>query len=201
MSINSPPESTGYARHNWWGDTDTDADASVDDEDRADPNDPNALIAHELLLDTATMLCKTTLLEDPWNGGRMAEAIALVLDDDPEFDGRHDQLHRQNEEVELTEPCIRPPTETVRDQRHRKRMNEETGYITGGETTGVIIQDRPLEEFMSVVHIWLEGRRGELLDREKREARQLAARLKQQGELRDVDVLTKVVAYVRNGEQ
>ncbi len=39
-----------------------------------------------------------------------------------------------------------------------------------------------------------------LFDREKREARQLAARLKQQGEMRDVDVLTKVVAFVRDGE-
>jgi len=200
MSTQSSSESDSYPRHNFWGEEDANSDAADGVDDRADPNDPNALIAHELLLDTATMLCKTTLLEEPWNGGRLAEAIALVLDDDPNFDGRHEQMHRENGEVELSEPCIRPPTETVRDQRHRKRMNEEMGYITGGETTGVIIQDRPLEEFMSVVHIWLEGRRGELLDREKREARQLAARLKQQGEMRDVDVLTKVVAYVRDGE-
>jgi len=53
------------------------------------------------------MLCKTTLLEEPWNGGRLAEAIALVLDDDPDFDGRHEQMHRENGEVELSEPCIR----------------------------------------------------------------------------------------------
>jgi len=200
MSTQSSSESDSYPRHNFWGEEDSNSDADDGVDDRADPNDPNALIAHELLLDTATMLCKTTLLEKPWNGGRLAEAIALVLDDDPDFDGRHEQMHRKNGEVELSEPCIRPPTETVRDQRHRKRMNEEMGYITGGETTGVIIQDRPLEEFMSVVHIWLEGRRGELLDREKREARQMAARLKQQGEMRDVDVLTKVVAFVRDGE-
>lgn len=198
MSTNTAPERETYRRDNWWGDTEADTVVAVDDEDRPDPNDPNALIAHELLLDTATMLCKTTLLDEPWNGGRISEAIALVLDDDAAHDGRHEAMHHENREVELTDPCIRPPTATVRDQRHRKRMNEEMGYITGGESTGVIIQDRSLEEFMSVVQIWLEGRRGELLDREKREARQLAARLKQQGELRDVDVLTKVVASVRD---
>lgn len=195
--MSTTTESDGYRRDNWWGDNETGAVAAVEDDRRADPNDPNELIAHELLLDTATMLCKTTLLEEPWNGGRMAEAIALVLDDDPDHDGRHYQMHKEQGETELTDPVIRPPTETVRDQRHRKRMNEEAGYITGGETTGVIIQDRPLEEFMSVVQIWLSGRRGELLEEEKREARQLAARLKHQGEMRDVDVLTKVVASVR----
>lgn len=196
--MSTTTESDGYRRDNWWGDNDAGAVAVVDGE-RPDPNDPNELIAHELLLDTATMLCKTTLLEEPWNGGRISEAIALVLDDDPDHDGRHYQMHKTQGEVELTDPCIRPPTETVRDQRHRKRMNEEAGYITGGETTGVIIQDRSLEEFMSVVQIWLSGRRGELLETEKREARQLAARLKQQGELRDVDVLAKVVEFVRSG--
>ncbi len=77
-------------------------------------------------------------------------------------------------------------------------MQDEAGYITGGHSTGVLIQDRPLEEFMSVVQLWLEGRRTDMLESEKREARQLAARLKQQGELRDVDVLARVIESVRD---
>jgi len=51
---------------------------------------------------------------------------------------------------------------------------------------------------MSVVQLWLEGRRTDMLESEKREARQLAARLKQQGELRDVDVLARVIESVRD---
>jgi hypothetical protein len=71
------------------------------------------------------------------------------------------------------------------------------GYISDGFSTGVIIQDRPLEEFMAVVDIWLEGRRTDMHDREKSEAREYAARLKKQGQHRDVDVLAKVIKEVR----
>ncbi|WP_049980252.1 hypothetical protein [Halolamina rubra] len=195
MSTNT--ESDGYRRDNWWGDADIDADSRVNAANRPDPNDPNELIAHRLLRDTASMLCKTTLLEEPWNGGRLAEAIALVFDDDPDFDGRSQVMHYRQEPVELTDPEVRPPTATARDQRHRKRINREAGYISGGHSTGVLIQDRPLDAFMSVVQLWLAGRRTDLLESEKREARQLAARLKQQGELRDVDVLTRVIESVR----
>jgi len=67
------------------------------------------------------------------------------IDDPPEAWKAHNPnaQHHENREVELTEPTIRPPTETVRDQRHRKRVNEEIGYISGGVSTGVVVKPRP----------------------------------------------------------
>ncbi|WP_159435683.1 hypothetical protein [Halobaculum gomorrense] len=48
----------------------------------------------------------------------MAEAIALLLDDNPESKryGASLQLSYENKDVELTEPSIRPPSKTVDDQ-------------------------------------------------------------------------------------
>lgn len=192
-------QSAQYRRDNWW--FDEASDDVVDDEpdqglpnDRPDPNDPNEIVAHRLLIGSATLLCATTLRDTPYRSALEVGCAWLFDGDCLERDAL--AMHKENRPVELSEPCLRPPTETVRDQRHRKRVNDETGYISGGETTGVVIADRSLSEFIAVVNLWLESRR-DLRDQEKNEARQLAYRLKKSGELRDVDVLAKVVESVR----
>jgi len=104
----------------------------------------------------------------------------------------------ENREVELSEPELRPPTETVRDQRHRVRVNEEVGYLSGGHSTGVVLQDRSLEEFIAVLNLWLEGRNTDVPESIKAEARDKAYRLKREGEHRDVEILSEIVEDVRS---
>lgn len=202
MSAHSPAsdshDESPWRRDNWFGRQQRQTETMPD---KPDPNDPNRHIAFQLLRDTAVMLCRTSLRDDPWNGGHLAEAIALVLDDDPDHDGRASVMHTSQTATELSDPKHRPPTETVNAQRYRVRVNDETGYLTGLEgTTGVVIADRPLAEFISVVNLWLEGRRTDMLDREKEQARQMALSLKTDqadNGLSDLEILTKVVRSVR----
>ena len=210
----SQSHSETYPRENWWGDATSHdepdegdsaaGDNGVGDGPNAnpgpggtwspDPNDPNEIIAFRLLRDTGTMLCAATLFGDPdrgWGSHLEAEGI--------QYAPGHDSLamHHERREVELPDPAARPPTETVRDQRHRVRVNEETGYMTGGHSTAVVLQDRSLSEFIAVLNLWLEGRCQFVPDSIKRDARDLAYRRKRAGDTRDVDVLTEVVAFVR----
>lgn len=210
----SQRHSETYPRENWWGeatshnsqdDTDVEAgDYGVGDGPENNPgvagtwhpnaNDPNEIIAFKLLRDTGTMLCAATLFGDPdrgWSAHAAAEGIEFTPGHDP---AAH---HTENREVELSEPAVRPPTETVRDQRHRVRVNEEVGYLTGGHSTAVVMKDRSLEEFIAVVNLWLEGRNTDVPDGIKRDARDLAYRRKREGKTRDVDVLSEIVRFVR----
>jgi hypothetical protein len=129
-------------------------------------NDPNEVIAHQLLRAFATIICKRTVDEE----GRM---------------------------VELTDPCIRPPTDTVRDARFRKRFNPETGYISGGESTSVTWAPMATDDLLELVDLYLEGRHGDLLDHQKESARELAYRQKKQGDLSDYRIMSNVVEHVR----
>jgi|GEM_PF-573857 hypothetical protein len=219
----SDPPALG-SRDNWWGDTtdqntDTDTDDRVDDThntNRPDPNNPAEIIAHTILRETATMICATNLRDEPYlddvedlthDERKVAEAFAAL---DGERYGKY-ALHTDNEAVEMTDPAIRlgqhaPEKSLVGEygcERHRKRYNPATGYVSGGETTGVLIQDRPWGELREVIEQWLRGvaarESSGLTTNDVDDALQFAKRLKKNVDhngLRDVDIMTKVVERV-----
>jgi len=206
------------SRDNWWGDPRDNNDEVDADEDaeRADPNNPSEIVAHRLLRETATMICASTLRDDPTidtegldRGQTQTTELFSFLDGETWNDNA---LHTENKAVELTDPAIRlgqhnPESSLVGEwgsERHRKRYNAVTGYISGNETTGVLIQDRPLDELMVVIEQWLRGvaARGKkgLTDSTIRETLDLARGLKKnthQNGMRDVDIMAKVVEKVR----
>lgn len=205
-------QSETYPRSNWWGEaTSHEEEPAVEPGEygvgdgpgenpgvagtwKPDPNDPNEIIAFRLLRDTGEMLCAATLFGDPdrgWSSHVGAEGIQFAPDHDPLA------MHTERRAVELSEPAARPPTETVRDQRHRVRVNEEMGYMSGGHSTACVLQDRSIDEFVSVLNLWLTGRGKFVPDSIKRDARDLAYRRKREGEMRDVDILTEIVEFVR----
>ena len=208
----SHSQSETYPRENWWGEaTSHDDDPAVDAGEygvgdgpennpgvagtwKPNPNDPNEIIAFRLLRDTGTMLCAATLFGDPdrgWSNHLAAEGIQYAPGHDPLA------MHTERHAVELSDPAALPPTETVRDQRFRVRMNEETGYLSNGHSTACVLQDRSIEEFIAVLNLWLGGRNTDVPDSIKRDARNLAYRRKREGDCRDVDVLAEVVEFVR----
>lgn len=225
-------DSDGYPRTNYWGemtDHEDDRDAGEygvgDDPENnpgpggtwhPDPNDQDRIIAKGILLETATVLCSTTLFETPClPGGHVQQLCAFQFcgpewaehEHDPEnppaewLDHDPDAQHHRNERIELTEPKVRPPTETVRDQRHRKRVNEEIGYISGGISTGVVVEPRPAHELAEVLDDWLDGRKDNVSEEIKQDARDKLYELKREGNHSDVDILTTVIAYVRSEEK
>jgi hypothetical protein len=123
------------------------------------------------------------------------------------IDGHGDALHNENREVELSEPALHVPkdggeefgTREYGQFRHRRRVNEETGYVSGGESTGVWIQDRPTDEFMELVGWYLHDVRDDIPPKLRNDAKSLAKQLKVQGETRDVDIMTRVVQKIRDG--
>lgn len=57
------------------------------------------------------------------------------------------------EPTELTEPEVYPPSGGNREHMRAARVNEDEGYITGGESTGVRLGDLPADEFFDVLEI------------------------------------------------
>jgi len=200
------------SRDDWWGETDTESetdDSNHHNSNRPDPNNPAEIIAQSILRETATMICATTLRDKPGiEGGQTAQLFAFL--DGEEFDPL--ALHTENKAVELTDPAIRlgnhaPESSLVGEfgcERHRKRYNPESGYITGNETTGVLIQDRPCDELLTVIELWLRGVAARedngVAESDVDDALTFAERLKQNVDhngLRDVDIVSKVVDRVR----
>jgi hypothetical protein len=145
------------------------------------------------------MLCSETLFATPALEGGHIEQLCRFLFEPAEEWREHnpDAHHTSKREVELSEPCLRPPTETVRDQRHRVRVNDEVGYISGGHSTGVVLQDRSLENLIAIVNLWLTGRQADVPDSIKQDARDLAYSMKREGDDRDIEILSEVVEFVR----
>lgn len=185
-----PKAKSPYRRDDWFGD---DADSpSIEHEAgeygvgdgpttnpgpageyRSDPNDPAAIVAFRILRKSATILCSRS------------------QDEPDDLD-----LHDAPGEVELSEPIARPPTDTVRGQRHRVRVNEEYGYLSGGHSTGCIIKDRPAEDFLAVVDEWLTSA-VHLPPSRREQLRNEAASLKHGGEVHDVEIMRRIVEEAR----
>lgn len=212
--------SSPYPRDNYFDDLGGDVDDGFDSEQKSEQPDRDwgvhhrfkhydveEVIAHRILRESATMLCAETLWGDPYNGGRLAELWALVFEDEV-IDGQGWKLHVENEEVELTDPLYPLPkrasdtfgTRDYGQYRHRARKSPDTGYLTMGETTGVVIQDQSEEDFLDTVRNWLVGRGSDLTDNQRDDVMQYARRLKRGGDLRDTDIMTKVVEKVRSNE-
>ena len=202
------------ARENFWGDDlSTDDDPNHDDDPDRDyglhhrfkpPQDKDAILAHRLLRESATMLCGETLRSAPYNGGRLAELVAWCFDEEC-IDGRGDAMHHAVEQVELTDPQEHIPraasaefgTSDSGQFRHRSRVNEETGYLSGhGGSTHVVIADRPTEEFMAVVDAAIQH-----FDPLTREARQIRNRAKSMkcdpSGKHDTEIMRAVVGWLR----
>ena len=192
-------ESDWFAARDYPGHGDQDDDRDGDGSHHRDYGATSKAdwLAHQLLRRTGRLLCATTLFGTPDRG---LEPLFAWLYDDDLVD--HDPLamHHENGEVELTDPIVRLGrvggeefgTTEYTSERYQKRVNPEHGYISGGESTGVIIGDRPTAAFLEVVDIYLDvkdiewGRAAEL--------RELAEREKEAGERRDVDILSRVIA-------
>jgi hypothetical protein len=208
--MSTHPESAAYrwSETEWYDQTGANDTESADEPDYGPHHDEYGgtsraeWVAHGILRETARLLCARTALEDPYAGGDLAEAVALVLDDDPGHDGRGDELHVDNHEVELSDPTMvlgRTAGEGwgIREYgqfRRRRRVNPETGYVSGGESTGVLIADRPLPEFMAVVDLVLMS--NVTGPDEATEIREWARSEKCEGQQRDVDILSGVLAML-----
>ena len=211
------------SREDWWyddlhGDTDIDTEPlAIGEVDRPDPNNPAGIIAHAILRETATILCGESLDGEPYldNVGDLAHDQRKVAEAFAALDGeRYGEYatHDENEEVELTDPTIRlgntaPESTLVGEwgvERYRKRINPQTGYITGNETTYVAIKKRPLPKIMAVIEGWLRGVAARddsgLTESEIQDLLDLARSLKKnqhQNKKDDFDIVEKVVERVR----
>lgn len=156
-------------------------------------------LAFKILQQTGRVLCATTLF-DPPNRPDCAlwtPALAFV------FDGEqiaHDPraMHHRNEERELSEPGIvnaKTASEAwggVNYAGESVRVEEHAGYLSGGESTGCIIADRPHDAFMHVIDTILPLTN--LTPRQQREVRTWMSDEKRQGDDRDVDLLEQFLA-------
>lgn len=201
---NASPDSEGYARTDWWGD---DLDDDTDQEVGHDPKPFNyksekaSWLAHGMLKDTAQILSATTLFETPaFPGGSKAQSIAFVFDDEC---NPHNELavHEENERVEMTDPDVHVPSESPEmwgcvdygQSRHRCRVDEEHGYLGR-----IMIADQPEEEFLEAVYGLVDWWKGvkDLREQEAAKLRRDARRMKRSGDLRDVDIVERLLADV-----
>lgn len=159
-------------------------------------------LAFKILKQTGRALCSTTLFRPPDRGlGEWGDAFSLVMDGEP-VDHDPAAMHHENHELELSDPTLRIPKtasarygETDYGVFRTRRRHTETGYISGGESTGIVIADRPLPAFMNVVETVLLLREAHLSERQLRDLREWAAELKRGAdETRDTDILAKILA-------
>lgn len=178
------PSEDGYRRDNWWGGESDDAD---EPQGRSwghahqfvAGTSREAWVAHEILRKGATMLSAVTLFEDP---------------DDPLA------IHDENHASELSDPELHVPHEASSAwydqdygvQRHRRRYDLEYGYVSG-----VVIEDRPTDDFLAIVDDVVEY--AALPPSRAEETLEKARELKQRGEHRDVDILERLLRdYIAN---
>lgn len=161
-------------RGNWWFDeTDTDETAGQTGHAETDGTDAAEYVAFQQIQALTNPICARTKHQPAWNGGRLAELCAWLFDGEC-IDGRGDQLHREQTEVELTEPEFYCPKQIQRGSRLiayrqfrlRRRYNPETGYINFGETTATGIPEIQYETYEQAVHnyLWENGTPGREID-------------------------------------
>lgn len=198
-------ESEWFEQREYYGYDDADED---DDRDRGGHCNYGTTskadwLAHQLLRRTGRLLCSTALFAPPDRG---VEPLFAWLFDDEEIDHDPDAMHHENAEIELTEPIVRLGniagkefgTTEYTSERYQKRVNPEHGYISGGESTGVIIADRPKAAFLEVVDIYLAMK--DLKWSRAEQLREYAEAEKLSGEARDVDILASVIAAAESPE-
>jgi len=174
MSTNDASDSQGYRRDNWWGSPDVRTaatehrDHGTDWSEEEIHDEKAAAVAHQLLRGVAPALCQVSVV-------------------DPGKDA-----------TELTEPSVYPHGEGNRDHLRQARVNEETGYITGGESTGVVLGDLPAEEFFDVIEILLavwQKTQG-ISERQATTLMRDAKRMKSTPDISDEDAIARLVRDV-----
>ena len=156
-------------------------------------------VSHDILKQTARLLCATTLFGTP-DRGWTPHMAAHGIPDAPDHEST--AMHHERRELELTEPRVamgktRGDAWGHREYGytgHNERVTPETGYLSGGESTGVVIADRPTEEFLAVVDLVVSAHC--LRPAEADEVRTWAKKQKAAGEDRDVDILAGVLAML-----
>lgn len=105
--------------------------------------------------------------------------------------------------VELDEPQHYPPGEGNRQHLRAIRANAEEGYLTGGESTAVVLDGVPTEPFIGLVETWLEYcvREGHIGRELADQLRADAQSLKQGTDKRDEQILQLLVEDVLAGER
>lgn len=174
----SRSESRGYRRDNWWGRDDPEVRTVADDHHEGALAWPERTqekarhVAHLLLSGVAPALCSTALA-DP---SKTAAELGL--------------------------PEHYPPGRGNRTHMRAIRANDRDGYLTGGESTGVVLDGTPTDEFLSLVRTWLAHCRQQGLvgdDRADALFRD-AQSMKAAGDDRDQDILATLVRDVMAGE-
>jgi len=105
--------------------------------------------------------------------------------------------------VELGEPDHYPTSEGNREHLRAVRANETDGYLTGGESTAVVLDGTPTAKFVALVETWLdycvaEGHIGPAL---REDLLSDAKSMKQGTDKRDERILELLVADVLAGER
>jgi len=207
MSQSRPPEhqqsaeGAQYAAHDWWGDNETDEEPTTghDPEDFHYHRERAQWVAHDILKQTAELVCPIALNAEP---DRLAALFEWLETGEAETGHDPTAMHHENEKVELTEPEMFVPLETSEEyggkpleygQRpHRNRFNPEHGYIVGPQ-----ILDRSEDEFMAITNMVLDHLRADtssgLSQRERDKLERDARRMKQAGNRRDTDVLATII--------
>lgn len=164
-------------------------------------------VAWDIYLQVAPAYCAASLwgpTELP--GGRDAQLCAWLFDGECISDERVWAMHEENEQMELSEPQLHIPKRApekagMKDYgqyRYRRRVNPETGYITGGASTAVVVGDLPKEEFMTVISTILSM--SDLMPDAVAEVRRFARQLKSApNDMRDVEIVERVLYLADNG--
>lgn len=181
-----------------------DPDAVGRHHDSYDGSDRLAWIAHDILKASGRLLCSTTLTKPPdrgWSPHMAAEGYANAPDHDPTA------MHHERRDAELSEPRV-PLGKTAGEDwgtaeyghtGHDHRVTEEVGYFSGGESTGIIIADRPTEEFLAVIDLVVATK--DLRPSVADHVRAFAREQKEHGQKHDKDLLRDVLARIEAAER
>lgn len=173
MAATKPSDgsSSPYRRDNWHGDNEVRAVADQHGTDWSNEeitNDKAASVAHKILRGVAPAIC-------------------LVSKVDP-----------AKEPVELTDPAVYPHGDGNRQHIRKARVNELDGYITGGESSGVVLGDLPAEEFFDVVEILLAiwQKTAGISERQASKLMVDAKRMKSTPDISDEEAISRLVRDV-----
>jgi len=142
----SQTESSPYIRDNWFADEEDDENRDDQREREVAGHDAAEQLAFQHALELLNPLCGHHKYGDP-DRGWQPHADAEGIEYTPGHNGL--AMHEDNDEVQLTDPCLILPREDSRGvdysaEAGRRRYNPVTGYISHGETTGITL--RPLTE-------------------------------------------------------
>jgi hypothetical protein len=122
----------------------------------------------------------------------VAPALCAVTCDDP---GRVP--------VELGDPKHHPPGEGNREHLRAVRSNELDGYLTGGESTSVVLDGVPTDEFLELIDAWLQycEWEGHIRASFREQLYSDAQSMKMHGTFRDEEIVAALVNDVLAGER